>query len=121
LSTRNKIDQINELISNHEEKIANPLLDFITSNKRIRLIGKNKIENRNRAPTIAFTFIDKSSKIVAKELVGQGIATRNDNFYAWRCLKALGIDTNDGVVRTSFVHYNTTEDINKLINALKKI
>ena len=49
------------------------------------------------------------------------IATRNDNFYAWRCIKALGIDTEDGVVRTSMVHYNSEEDVNKLINALNKI
>tara|TARA_Y100001970_G_scaffold70855_1_gene90164 strand:+ start:712 stop:1959 length:1248 start_codon:yes stop_codon:yes gene_type:complete len=121
ISTRNKIDHINELIANHEEEITNPLLEFINSHKNIQLIGKNKIVNKNRAPTIAFTFTNKSSKIVAQELVQQGIATRNDNFYAWRCLKALGIDTNDGVVRTSFVHYNTSEDIIKLINALKKI
>ena len=54
-------------------------------------------------------------------LVKDFIATRNDNFYAWRCLKALGINTDDGVVRTSMVHYNTHEDVEKLINALKTI
>jgi selenocysteine lyase/cysteine desulfurase len=53
--------------------------------------------------------------------VKNGIATRNDNFYAWRCLKALGIDVDDGVVRTSMVHYNTHEDVEKLINVLKKL
>ena len=121
VSTREKINQINEIISNHEEKIANPLLEFINSHKNIRLIGKNKIENKNRAPTIAFTFNNKSSKTVAQELVNQGIATRNDNFYAWRCLKALGIDTEDGVIRTSLVHYNSQDDVTKLINALKNI
>ena len=85
------------------------------------MIGKTRIINRNRAPTIACTFNNKSSKAIAKELVNQGIATRNDNFYAWRCLKALGIDTEDGVVRTSLVHYNSEEDVEKLIKALKKI
>ena len=49
------------------------------------------------------------------------IATRNDNFYAWRCLKALGIDTVDGVVRISLVHYNKLEETSKLINSLEKI
>ena len=44
-----------------------------------------------------------------------------NNFYAWRCLKALGIDTEDGVVRISMVHYNTHEDVKKLIDALKAI
>ena len=70
---------------------------------------------------VHFTSKNISSRKISKNLVANGIATRNDNFYAWRCLKALGIDTNDGVIRTSMVHYNTQEDVEKLINALKKI
>jgi cysteine desulfurase family protein (TIGR01976 family) len=120
-SVRQKIEKVNGLISQHEEELANPLLAYIDSRDDIRLIGKNKIENKNRAPTIAFTIKDKSSMEISSELVKHGIATRNDNFYAWRCLKALGIDTEDGVVRTSMVHYNTHEDVDKLINALMKI
>lgn len=120
-SIRNKIEKINELISLHEEKIANPLLDYINTQPNIKLIGKKIIQNKNRAPTIAFTVNNKSSKQISNKLIKNGIATRNDNFYAWRCLKALGIDTEDGVVRTSMVHYNTEEDVDKLINTLKKI
>ena len=120
-STRGKIEAVNELIAKHEMEIANPLLDYINSRDDINLIGKNKIENKDRAPTIAFTIKNKSSKDVSSELVKNGIATRNDNFYAWRCLKALGINTDDGVVRTSMVHYNTHEDVNNLISALKTI
>ena len=118
---RKKIEKINELISNHEEQIANPLLEYLNSRNDIKLIGKNKIENKNRAPTIAFTFVNQSSKKISDQLVKNGIATRNDNFYAWRCLKALGIDVDDGVVRTSMVHYNTHEDVEKLISVLKRI
>ena len=118
---RKKIEKINELISNHEEQIANPLLEYLNSRNDIKLIGKKKIENKNRAPTIAFTFLNQSSKKISNQLVKNGIATRNDNFYAWRCLKALGIDVDDGVVRTSMVHYNTHEDVEKLISVLKKI
>ena len=120
-SVRQKIEKVNGLIAQHEEELANPLLAYIDSRDDIRLIGKNKIENKNRAPTISFTINDKSSMEISSELVKHGIATRNDNFYAWRCLKALGIDTEDGVVRTSMVHYNTHEDVDNLINALKKI
>ena len=115
------LSPVNDLIARHEQEIANPLLDYINSRDDIKLIGKSKIENKNRAPTIAFTVNNKSSKDVSSELVKSGIATRNDNFYAWRCLMALGIDVDDGVVRTSMVHYNTHEDVDNLINALKKI
>ena len=118
---RKKIEKTNQLISKHEEKIGNAFLDYLNTRSDIKLIGKNKIENKNRAPTFAFTSKKKSSKKLSNDLTNNGIATRNDNFYAWRCLKALGIDTEDGVVRISMVHYNTEEDVKKLINILEKI
>ena len=120
-STRGKIEAVNDLIAKHEMEIANPLLDYINTRDDINLIGKTNISNKDRAPTIAFTMNNKSSKELSSDLVQQGIATRNDNFYEWRCLKALGIDTDDGVVRTSMVHYNTHEDVKKLIEALMDI
>ncbi len=62
-----------------------------------------------------------SSKSLSDLLVKNKIATRNDNFYAWRCLSALGLDTNDGVVRISMTHYNSLEDTKKLLSALSRI
>ena len=121
ISRLEKIKKTNELISNHEEKIANKLLDFIHTQEKIKLIGKRKIQNKNRAPTISFTYEGISSKNLSNKLNAEGIALRNDNFYAWRCLKALGIDVSDGVIRASMVHYNDLNDVEKLINALKKI
>jgi cysteine desulfurase family protein (TIGR01976 family) len=121
ISVRSKIQKVNDLISNHEKEIANPLLEYLSSRSDIRVIGKKTISNKDRAPTIAFTMNNKSSKDLSSALVKNGIATRNDNFYAWRCLKALGIDADDGVVRTSMVHYNSHEDVSNLIKALKAI
>jgi len=118
---RKKINKINKMISKHEEKISNPLLNYLNGRKDLKLIGQKKIENKNRAPTISFISNSISSKDLSNHLVKNGIATRNDNFYAWRCLEALGINTEDGVVRTSLVHYNSLEDVEKLINVLKKI
>ncbi len=121
LSTRDKINKVNNLISLHEEKIANPILDLIHHREDLKLIGKNKIYNKNRAPTIAFTSINKSSKKVSEILVSNKIATRNDNFYAWRCLNALGIDTEDGLIRLSLTHYNSKDDTNSALKALSKV
>ena len=116
-----KIFKVNILISNHEEKIANLFLDYINSRNEIRLIGKKKIENKNRAPTISFTLNNMSSNNFSKLLVKDFIATRNDNFYAWRCLKALGIDTDDGVIRISMTHYNSISEVEKLIKSIDGI
>ncbi len=121
LSILDKIDKINNLISNHEEEIANPILKYLDSRKDLNLIGKNKIENKNRAPTISFYSNKKSSKEISKNLLKYKIATRNDNFYAWRCLEYLGINTDDGVVRLSMTHYNNFQDTENAIRALENI
>ena len=121
LNILDKISKINKIISEHEEEIANPILEYISNRKDLILIGKKRIRNKNRAPTISFFSKLISSKKISERLVRNKIATRNDNFYAWRCLKALNIDTNDGVVRLSLTHYNSTKDTNNVINALEKI
>ncbi len=120
LETRKKIEKINNLISLHEAEIANPLLEYLSNNINYSLIGKDKIENKNRAPTISFVHKNKSSKDLSNYLVQNKIATRNDNFYAWRCLKALNINDKDGVVRISLVHYNTIDEVKKLIALLNR-
>ncbi len=116
-----KIQKINNLISTHEEIISNPILEYVDQREDFNLIGKNKIYKKNRAPTISFTSKKIKSKILAEKLIANKIATRNDNFYAWRCLKALGIDPEDGVVRLSMTHYNSLDDTELVLHALKKI
>ena len=121
ISLLKKIEKINNLISDHEEKIANPILEYISNRKDFMLIGKNKILNKNRTPTISFVVQNRKSSEISNILVKNKIATRNDNFYAWRCLKALNIDTKDGLIRLSMTHYNSEQDTKNALNALEKI
>ena len=39
--------------------------------------------------------------------------------YAYHLCEALGLDPEDGVVRTSLVHYNTIEEIERLIDVFE--
>jgi selenocysteine lyase/cysteine desulfurase len=41
--------------------------------------------------------------------------------YAWHLCDALGLDLEDGVLRVSFVHYNTLDEIERLIALLDEI
>jgi cysteine desulfurase family protein (TIGR01976 family) len=121
LSIREKVQKVNKLIADHEEEIANPILNYIYNREDLNLIGKKIISNKDRAPTIAFTSNNRTSKEVSEILVSNKIATRNDNFYAWRCLQALGIDTEDGLVRLSLTHYNSKKDSDLALKALNKL
>jgi len=110
-----------DLFAQHETNQANRILEALGNLPGIRIIGKTRAVTEIRAATISFTVAHLSSAEVANRLVEEKIAVRNGNFYAVRCLKALGIeDTADGVVRISLVHYNNEDDVDRLIVALEK-
>ena len=56
--------------------------------------------------------------VVAERLARHGIMCAGGHFYAWRLMEALGINPGHGVLRLSFTHYTSAEDIQRLIKAL---
>ena len=121
LNLREKAKKVFELIYNHEETLIKTLIEFLKIKENVRLIGKTAHSRSERMPTVSFTVKDKSSLEIAKAAGKNQIGIRNGEFYAWRCLKGLGIEPNDGVVRVSMVHYNNIEEVNRLIDFLDTI
>ena len=119
LNLYEKGKEIFKLVYSHEEQLMEKLLAFLKSKNSVKLIGKSTHLRNERMPTVSFTVKNKSSLSIAQEAGKNGIGIRNGDFYAWRCLKGLGIDTNDGVIRISMVHYNSIEEVEKLINFLE--
>ena len=119
LSLYEKGKKIFKLVYSHEEQLMEKLLSFLKSKNSVTLIGKSTHLRNERMPTVSFTVKNKSSLLIAQEAGKNGIGIRNGDFYAWRCLKGLGIDTNDGVIRISMVHYNSMEEVDKLIKFLE--
>ncbi|GHA16825.1 cysteine desulfurase [Devosia pacifica] len=99
-----------------ETALLAPLLDYLRQRNDLRLIGPATLENR--APTIALATTEPGA-VVARRLAERGIMAGGGHFYAWRLLEALGIAPEHGVLRLSFVHYTTPEEIDRLIEALE--
>ena len=57
--------------------------------------------------------------VIAEKLAEQHIGIANGNCYAYRLMEALDISPEQGVVRLSFVHYTSAEEVNRLIEALE--
>ena len=58
---------------------------------------------------------------MSKHLATKDIAAGNGDFYATRLLGKAGInDLDDGVLRISFSHYNTSDEVDRVINALQE-
>jgi selenocysteine lyase/cysteine desulfurase len=57
---------------------------------------------------------------IGSTLAAAGFGVGVGNFYAYRLVQALGIDTDDGVVRVSFVHYTSKDEVDRLIGELER-
>ena len=117
-SRNHRLDDIHQLILQHENELAAPLLDFIHQHKDLYLLGKTHTNDNDRAPTIAFKPLRQSSASLTHKLQDAGIGSEHGNFYAHRLISDLGIDPEDGVVRLSLVHYANQNDVSRILQAL---
>lgn len=118
-SPAQKTSRVRALFQHAERKNLAPLLDFLANRQAVRLVGKSV--TRSRAPTVSFTVKDRDPADIAAQLAKQKIGIGNGNCYAYRLMGALGIQPEQGVVRTSFVHYTREDEVSRLIGALDQI
>lgn len=121
LGADSSLDACFELIAQHETELAAPLLRFLREHPRTRVIGDSEADSERRVPTVSFTVDGMRSSEVPPRLEKRQIAVRFGDFYALRLIQALGLESNDGVVRASLVHYNTHDEVSQLIEALDDI
>lgn len=108
-----------DLMRGREVALLQPLLDYLSDRNDVRLIGPRAA--RERAPTVAVDVAGRAGEDVARALAAHRIMAGGGNFYARRPLEAMGIDPDRGVLRMSFVHYTTAEEVSRLISALEAV
>ena len=79
-----------------------------------RLYGLPTMEGR--VPTFAVTVEGRTPREAAERLGERGIAVWHGNYYAVEIMERLGLP--DGAVRVGIVHYNTEEEVDRLLAAL---
>ena len=84
---------------------------------RWRLYGAPTMEGR--VPTFAIRHESLTPRDAAERLGERGFAVWDGNYYAIEIMQRLGLD--DGAVRIGIVHYNTTDEVARLLDALGKI
>ena len=74
-----------------------------------------------RTPTAAFTLAGIASPEVARRLGDEGIAVWDGNFYALGLVERLGLERSGGLVRLGLTHYNTEGEVDRVLDALRRI
>jgi cysteine desulfurase family protein (TIGR01976 family) len=105
-----------DAITAHERRLEQQFLDGLPD--PVQLYGLRTMEGR--VPTFAFNVPGRTSEEVAIELAAREIAVWWGDYYAIEIMKQLGLE-GTGAVRAGFVHYNTADEIDRLLTALAEL
>ncbi len=72
----------------------------------------------DRCSTVSFRLPTGTPTDAAVFLGDRGIFTWDGNFYALNLTERLGVEKSGGVLRVGLVHYNTVEEVDRLLTAL---
>ncbi|MBA4284758.1 MAG: nitrogen fixation protein NifS [Xanthomonadaceae bacterium] len=110
--------RVRALLHQADQDLMQPFLDWLDSRPDVRLLGPRQAAKR--APTFALA-TDVEPATLIPRLAAEGVLAGAGNFYAVRLLDAMGLSAARGVLRLSLVHYNTPQDVARLIAALDKL
>ena len=74
----------------------------------------------DRTPTAALTVDGISPRALSTALGDEGIATWHGDFYASGLMDRLGLGADGGVLRIGLTHYNTADEVDRLLEALAR-
>ncbi|MBM4107280.1 MAG: aminotransferase class V-fold PLP-dependent enzyme [Phycisphaerae bacterium] len=107
-----------DLVERLEVPLQARLVEYLKGKRGVRLIGP-PVGDRSRICIISFRHERTPSRQIALAANERGLGIRSGHFYAHRLCKAMGLEPDDaargGVVRVSFAHYNTPEEVDRLI------
>lgn len=105
-----------DAIQAHERALGQRFLDGIPDH--CTLYGLGTMEGR--VPTFAFRVDGTPPRAVAEQLAAREIAVWDGDYYAFEAVTRLGLQP-DGAVRAGFVHYNTLDEVDRLLAALEEL
>lgn len=104
-----------EAIVAHERELGERFLAGLPEG--VTLYGRRTMDGR--VPTFAVTLDGLTPTEAAARLGEHGIFVWDGNYYALEVMKRIGL--KDGAVRIGIVHYNTADEVDRLLDELRKL
>jgi cysteine desulfurase family protein (TIGR01976 family) len=103
-------------IQAHERALGERFLENLPDS--CTLYGLPTMEGR--VPTFAFNVAGRPPHVVAEHLAEHEIASWSGDYYAVEVMRKLGLG-EEGAVRVGFIHYNTRDEVDRLLAALGEL
>ena len=97
------------------------LINGLRKIKGLRIYGITDPDRFDqRVPTVAFRIEGFSPRRIAESLGERGIFVWDGNYYALAVTQRLDVEDKGGMVRVGLVHYNTIEEVDRLLEELHR-
>ncbi len=121
-SRRERLVQAMQQIKTYELSLSQRFLMGATQVAGLRVYGITDVERlAERTPTFAVSLEGISAEEVATRLGEQSIYVWHGHYYAVAVMERLGLIEQGGLVRIGFVHYNTVDEVDQVVNALAEL
>jgi cysteine desulfurase family protein (TIGR01976 family) len=105
----------------HETGIIWRLISGLQSIPGVRIYGiTDPQRSAERCSTLSLRIGDHHPTTIATFLGERGIFTWDGNYYALNLSERLGVESQGGMLRIGLVHYNTAEEVDRLLAALRE-
>ncbi|MGN6430822.1 MAG: cysteine desulfurase-like protein [Gaiellaceae bacterium] len=101
----------------HERELGDRFLRGLPT--RCRHHGLPAMEGR--VPTFALTIDGVAPDEASRRLGERDLAVWHGNYYALEVMKRLGLEDSGGAVRVGIVHYNTADEVDRLLAELERV
>ena len=116
---RDRLLSAMEQIGSYERTLSERFILGISEIPDITLYGRNA--SSGRTPTFAVSVNGMHPDTVAEILGDQGIFVWSGDYYAVEVMRRLGVADQGGLVRIGFAHYNTIEEVDRVLTALEPL
>ena len=125
LQVRNRraaIEAAYAAIHEHERGLLEKMMNGLKSISGLRIYGiTDPARYHERCTTFAVRIEDHTPLELATKLGDRGFFTWDGNYYALNLTEHLDVEKSGGFLRIGLVHYNTTDEVDRLLAALREI
>lgn len=109
-------------IKEYEQTLSRALIEGLSSINGLHIWGITDLGQLDRrVPTVSFTLDGWHPRAVAAELDKHGIYVWDGNYYALAVMDRLGLEDKGGMVRVGAAHYNTLDEVAKLVETVRAL
>ncbi len=104
----------------HENGLTAQLIEGLHEIPGLKIQGITNLNRlEHRVPTVSVTVEGHRPVNIAKSLAAENIFVWNGHNYALEVVRTLGLESSGGVVRIGLAHYNTENEVDEAVQAVR--